>query len=245
MTAITEPTENFEPKKIRFIIEPPKFKRQEGDMGTFLQQGLATLNLEMSVQNQQKMLDYIDLMVKWNRAYNLTSVREPAEIMTRHIFDCLAIIPYLKGNEIIDVGSGAGLPGIPLALACPEKNFTLIDSNGKKTRFLFHVQHILKIQNIYIVNERVEGYQKMNELKEGGRLRRFDTLISRAFSSLREMLYNTEHLAQSDGIFLAMKGVYPLTELHEVHEEFKLCDVIKLNVPFLEGERHLVKLVFD
>jgi len=234
-----------EERKVRFVIEVPQFKRQETDLSKFLAQGLELLKLDISQSNKQKILDYIDLMIKWNRAYNLTSVREPSEIMMRHIFDSLTAAPHLHGNQIVDVGTGAGLPGIPLALVYPDKEFTLIDSNGKKARFLFHAQHILKLHNINIVNERVEGYQKSNELNEVKSYKRFDTIISRAFSSLREMLYNTEHLCQPDGLFLAMKGVYPLTELHEIPLEFKLVTIDKLEVPFLNAERHLVKIKFE
>jgi 16S rRNA (guanine527-N7)-methyltransferase len=238
-------TQGMESKKIRFVVEAPQFKRQEKDLTQLLSEGLEHFNLKLTPANHQKLLDYIDLMIKWNRAYNLTSVREPSEIMVRHIFDSWAAGPHLHGDEIIDVGSGAGLPGIPLALAYPEKRFTLIDSNGKKARFLFHVQQILRIPNLNVVNERVEGYQKSNQLNEVSRYSKYTTIISRAFSSLREMLYNTEHLCHYDGQFLAMKGVYPLTELHEIPQEFKLLDVVKLQVPFLDGERHLVKISFE
>ncbi len=233
-------------KKIRFILEEPtKFKRQEADLKQFLTQGLETLKIRLEVERQQKLIEYIKLMIKWNRAYNLTSVREPTEIMIRHIFDSLAAGFHLQGDNIIDVGSGAGLPGIPLALTYPEKQFTLIDSNGKKIRFLFHLQQALKLPNVTIINSRVEGYQKSNLLNEVTQFKKYSTIISRAFSSLRDMLYNTEHLCHLDGIFLAMKGVYPLTELHEVPSGFKLLDVTKLEVPFLDAERHLVKIVFE
>lgn len=234
-----------EERKFRFIIEAPQFRRQETDLAKFLEQGLEQLKIDMAPANRQKTLDYIDLMIKWNRAYNLTSVREPCEIMMRHIFDSLSAGVHLYGNHIIDVGTGAGLPAIPLALAYPDKEFTLIDSNGKKARFLFHVQYVLKLENITIVNERVEGYHKSNQLNEVKSYQRFDTIISRAFSSLREMLYNTEHLCRPDGLFLAMKGVYPLTELHEIPLEFKLVTIEKLDVPFLNAERHLVKIKFE
>ena len=237
--------ESKENKKVRFIVEAPTVKTPHLQSNAFLSEGLALLGLTVSSENQKKIIDYVNLMIKWNRAYNLTSVREPSEILTRHIFDSLAAGAHLHGENIIDVGSGAGLPGIPLALAYPDKQFTLLDSNGKKARFLFHVQHALDIPNVFVVNERVEGYQKFNDLKPGARLRRFDTIISRAFSSLRDMLYNTEHLCETEGMFLAMKGVYPLTELHELPAEFNLHEVLKLDVPFLSGERHLVKIKFE
>ncbi len=231
--------------KVRFIVESTPINKSIAPPNDFLIEGLEKLNLKLDATRRQKLLDYVDLMIKWNRAYNLTSVREPREIITRHIFDSLSIGPYLQGNNIIDVGSGAGLPGIPLAIAYPDKHFTLIDSNGKKARFLFHIQHSLKLNNVLVINERVEGYQKLNELKSGTKLRQFDTIVSRAFSSIRDMLYNTEHLCKADGLFLAMKGVYPLTELHEIPPEFHLQEVVKLEVPFLDSERHLVKIAFE
>ena len=232
--------------KIRFLVEAlPAGKYQENNLAEFLLSGLEKLEVDMAAAHQEKILHYIELMIKWNRAYNLTSVRDPKEIVVRHILDSLSVGRYLEGESIIDVGTGAGLPGIPLALAYPDRVFTLLDSNGKKARFLFQVQHVLKLSNVNIVNERVEGYQKSNQLNEVKTYKRFDTIIARAFSSLREMLYNTEHLAHPHGVFLAMKGVYPLTELHEIPSEFKVLFVEKLTVPFLDAERHLVKIKFN
>jgi len=200
------------------------------------------MGITMDAFSQQQLLSYVELIIKWNRAYNLTSVRDPQDIIVRHIFDSLSAAPYLLGDTIADVGSGAGLPGIPLALACPDRHFTLIDSNGKKARFLFHVIHTLRLTNVSVVNERVEGFQKSNLLTEVTRFQKFDTIISRAYTSMREMLFATEHLCAYDGVFVAMKGVYPLMEIHEIPEEFKMVDVYSVEVPHLNAERHILKV---
>lgn len=232
-------TGSFEP-----IIEneSESFKKKVQNLPEFLSNGLNEMGIAMSSFNQQQLLDYVDLIIKWNRAYNLTSVREPQDILVRHIFDSLSALPFLAGDHIADVGSGAGLPGIPLALACPDRHFTLIDSNGKKARFLFHVVHTLRLTNVSVINERVEGFQKSHLLTEVNRFKKFDTVISRAYTSMREMLFATEHLCSYDGVFVAMKGVYPLMEIHEIPEEFEMVDVYPVQVPHLSAERHILKV---
>ncbi len=218
------------------------FKQKVTNLSEFLTTGLIDMGLSLSAFNQQQLLNYVDLIIKWNRAYNLTSVREPEDIVVRHIFDSLSASPFLAGDLIADIGSGAGLPGIPLALANPNKQFTLIDSNGKKARFLFHVVHTLGLTNVRVINERVEGFQKSNLLTEVHRFTKFDTIISRAYTSMREMLFATEHLVALDGMFIAMKGVYPLMEIHEIPEEFRVVDVHSVIVPHLHAERHILKV---
>ena len=166
-------TDSFEP-----IIDNDheSFKKKVHNLPEFLSQGLADMNIDMSAANQRQLLNYVELIIKWNRAYNLTSVRDPQDILVRHIFDSLSALPYLEGDSIADVGSGAGLPGIPLALANPDRHFTLIDSNGKKARFLFHVVHTLRLANVSVINERVEGFQKSHLLTEVNRFNKFDTI---------------------------------------------------------------------
>lgn len=159
------------------------------------------------------LLDYLFLLKKWNLAYNLTAVRDPESMVNKHILDSLAIIPWLNGDNIIDVGTGAGLPGIPLAIANPQKQFFLLDSNGKKTRFLNEVKRQLNLKNLEVVQFRVENYRP-----EQG----FDTVISRAFSNLAQMVQWTTHLVAEDGLWLAMKGVYPEVELHEIKQNYKV-----------------------
>ena len=168
---------------------------------------------------------YLFLLNKWNLAYNLTAVRDLESMVSKHILDSLAILPWIKGNKILDVGTGAGLPGIPLAIAKPEIQFTLLDSNGKKVRFLNEVKRQLNLKNLEIVQFRVENYHP----DQG-----FDTVISRAFSSLEQMLHWTQHLIAKEGIWLAMKGRYPDTELNMIHQPYQ---VESYTVEGVEGER--------
>lgn len=192
--------------------------------------------LTLSATQQGMLLDYVLLMLKWSRAYNLTSIRKPREIMIRHIFDSFSIAPYIRGKRVIDVGSGAGLPGVPLAVLFPEKEFVLIDSNGKKARFLLHVKQTLRLRNIYVVQERVESYRPPQC---------FNSITSRAFSSLQEMLQKTQHLCCPDGYFLAMKGAYPMTELEEITSDFMVDNVEVVQVPHLDETRHIVSIRFN
>lgn len=187
-----------------------------------LEQGLEQFNLGAL---SAPLLDYLFLLKKWNLAYNLTAVRDLESMVSKHIFDSLAILPWIKGDRIIDVGTGAGLPGIPLAIANPEKNFVLLDSNGKKTRFLNEVKRQLDLNNLEVVQFRVENYRPAQG---------FDTVVSRAFSSLAQMIYWTEHLVAQDGIWLAMKGRYPDAELQEIKQHYK---VEPYTVEGVDGER--------
>ncbi|RUR18422.1 16S rRNA (guanine(527)-N(7))-methyltransferase RsmG [Legionella sp. km535] len=168
---------------------------------------------------------YLLLLKKWNTAYNLTAVREPEAMISKHLLDSLAILPWLKGNRILDVGTGAGLPGIPLAIANPDKHFVLLDSNGKKIRFLTEVKRQLDLKNLEVVQFRVENYHPAQG---------FDTVTSRAFSSLEQMIYWTKHLIANNGIWLAMKGRYPDTELNMIHQTYQ---VEKYTVDGVDGER--------
>lgn len=180
---------------------------------------------------QQQLVNYLLLLEKWNSTYNLTSVRDVKDMISHHIFDSLVVSPYIKGKKILDVGTGAGLPGIPLALTMPDRQFTLLDSNGKKTRFLTHVIQTLKITNVKVIQSRVELYKPMDC---------FDVIISRAFSGISDFLENTKHLVCSDGEFLAMKGQYPTAELADINNEFAVIAIKPLQVPALIAERHLV-----
>lgn len=174
---------------------------------------------------------YLELLQKWNRVFNLTSITEMAEMIPLHLLDSLSISPYLHGNRIIDVGTGAGLPGIPLAIVHPEKSFTLLDSNGKKTRFLMQAKAALHLNNVDIIHSRCEDFHPAEY---------FDSILSRAFASLREMVIATQHLLNPQGQFLAMKGVYPETEINELPPEFKVSAIHTLKIQGLSAERHLV-----
>ncbi|WP_133136158.1 16S rRNA (guanine(527)-N(7))-methyltransferase RsmG [Legionella rowbothamii] len=187
-----------------------------------LEQGLKQFGLETI---SGPLLDYLFLLKKWNLAYNLTAVRDLESMVNKHLLDSLAILPWVHGEHIIDVGTGPGLPGIPLAIAQPGKSFVLLDSNGKKTRFLNEVKRQLDLKNLEIVQIRVENYHPTQG---------FDTVISRAFSSLAQMIHWTEHLVAKDGIWLAMKGRYPDAELQEIEQN---CKVEHYTVEGVEGER--------
>lgn len=171
------------------------------------------------------LLDYLFLLNKWNLAYNLTAVRDMESMISKHLLDSLAILPWIKGTRILDVGTGAGLPGIPLALAKPEIHCVLLDSNGKKVRFLNEVKRQLDIKNLEVVQFRAENYHPAQG---------FDTVISRAFSSLEQMLHWTQHLIDTKGMWLAMKGRSPDTELSALHQPYR---VEHYTVAGLEGER--------
>ncbi|MGD8546981.1 MAG: 16S rRNA (guanine(527)-N(7))-methyltransferase RsmG, partial [Thiohalophilus sp.] len=189
------------------------------------------LPFSLPPQADQKLLDFITLLDKWNHAYNLTAVRQPAQMITRHLMDSLVVVPYLHGEQILDVGSGPGLPGIPLALACPERQFTLLDSNVKKVRFLRQAVAELGLENVSVVHSRVEQFQSSSG---------FDTIIARAYASLGELVRGTRHLCRPEGRFLAMKGVKPVAELDDLPENFELEAIHPLRVPGLEAERHLL-----
>lgn len=187
----------------------------------------------MNNAQQQKIDQYIALLMKWNKAYNLTSIRDEQEVRIKHIADSLAVNEHLKGKYIVDVGTGGGLPGIPLAIMNPEKQFTLLDSNSKKTRFLTQVKHDLKLENVTVAHSRVEAFIS-EEL--------FDCVLTRAFSSLENMLNWSGHLIKPEGEFLAMKGVFPEEELVKIPTQFEVNQVTELNVDQLDSQRHLVSI---
>jgi 16S rRNA (guanine527-N7)-methyltransferase len=200
-----------------------------------LETGLRELNLNCSSLQLEKLLKYLELLQRWNKAFNLTAIRDPLQMVRLHLLDSLAIHPYVQGlKSIIDVGTGPGLPGIPLAILNPEINFTLLDSNGKKTRFLFQAINELKLTNASEINHRVEVYQP-NQL--------FDAVISRAFSSISDMLNQCDHLVSDQGCFLAMKGKKPDSELSQMSKAYKVIEVSEVNVPLIDSERHLIKII--
>ena len=206
-------------------------KQQE--LHTILASGLEALALELSDTQQQQLVDYVMLMDKWNKAYNLTSIRDPNQMMVKHILDSLAIVPFLTGQNIIDVGTGPGLPGMPLAIAFPDRTFPLLDSLGKRVRFMTQCVHTLKLNNVTPVQSRVEEHQGEKP---------YDIVLSRAFASLKDMLHWCQHLVDSEGQFLALKGQFPQQEIEEVSNHFQVIKTENLTVPNLVGERHLVWL---
>lgn len=193
--------------------------------------GLQQLPLTVTEPVQQQLLAYVALLEKWNRAYNLTSVRDPAQMVIRHLLDSLAILPHVRGPAILDVGSGAGLPGIPLALVCPQWRFVLLDSNGKKTRFITQAVAELGLDNVQVVHGRAEEHKPKQP---------YNTIVSRAFTSVENMLNMVGGLCAPGGCLLAMKGVYPVAELDHLPETYKVSGVHEIVVPYLEAERHVV-----
>lgn len=196
-----------------------------------LQQGLIALGLALARDTQQRLLNYIALIEKWNRTYNLTAIREPAKMVSHHLLDSLAVAPHLHAQRLLDVGSGAGLPGIPLALSNPGMQVTLLDSNHKKVAFLNQAIIELDMKNAEISGERVESWQTQN---------RFDVIISRAFSDMGEFVRTTRRLLAPGGMFAAMKGLHPYEEIEKLPPDFIVRQVLPLAVPGLEGARHLV-----
>ena len=196
-----------------------------------LAEGLGALPLELDANVQSQLIDFIHLLVKWNRAYNLTAVRQPEQMVTRHLLDSLVIGPYLQGPSILDVGTGAGLPGIPLALAYPDHHFTLLDSNGKKIRFVTQAVAELGLANVDVIQSRVEAFQPAG---------RFDTITARAYASIEELVSQTKHLLADGGQYLIMKGVYPVAEVEAMPTGYRIEASHQLNVPKLDAERHLL-----
>lgn len=195
-----------------------------------LQQGLKQLGLNIAPQTQQKLMDYLQLMLKWNKAYNLTAIRELDAMVIRHLLDSLSILPYIDQSPVLDVGTGAGLPGIPLALCLPDTQFVLLDSNGKKTRFLTQVKIELGIDNVEVIHSRIEQYQPSV---------RFPLITCRAFAALNTILDLTQHLVTSGSRILAMKG---REEMPVLTAGYTQVAQHLLDVPWLNEERRLIEI---
>lgn len=192
---------------------------------------LEQAGISLTDHQKNQLVAYVDMLNKWNKAYNLTSVRDPNEMLIRHILDSIVVAPHLRGERFIDVGSGPGLPGIPLSIVRPECHFTLLDSLGKRVRFLRQVQHELKLENIEPVQSRVEAFPSEPP---------FDGVISRAFASLNDMVSWCKHLPAQNGRFYALKGLVPDDEIAQLPAGYSVESIAKLQVPQLDGERHLV-----
>jgi len=199
-----------------------------------LAEGLSAMNLVLPPAAQTKLIEYVKLLEKWNRVHNLTAVREPAQMVVLHLLDSLSVLPHLEGkSSLLDVGTGAGLPGIPLAVARPDLEVTVLDSNHKKTTFLAQAKAELGLANIRVETARVESYRPQ---------RLFDVVVSRAFSELSDFVTQARHLVQPGGELLAMKGVYPFDEIARVPDTHRVANVQELHVPLLDAKRHLVTL---
>jgi 16S rRNA (guanine527-N7)-methyltransferase len=202
-----------------------------------LRAGIRQLALELTEDQIQKLAAYIDLLVKWNKAYNLTAIREPQEMVVKHLLDSLAIVPHINQSPLLDVGTGPGLPGIPLAITRPDLDLTLLDSNGKKTRFLTQAKVSLGLDNVTVIHGRVE-----DAIADQKTDKRFQIVTSRAFASLSDMVTLARDTLAEDGHFVAMKGVIPEDEIADLPEWAKVEQIIPLDVPNLNAERHLIIL---
>lgn len=199
-------------------------------LAILLDDGLAELDLPLPAGVRERLLAYVSLLDKWNRTYNLTAVREPAAMVTQHILDTLAILPHLPGGSMADIGSGGGIPGVPIAITQAERPVTLVESNQKKAAFLRQVAIEMSLANVEVVEGRVESLAG----------RQFDVLISRALSELPEFARMAGHLLAEGGSIVTMKGLYPHEELASLQQPWQVREVVPLRVPGLDAARHLV-----
>lgn len=195
-----------------------------------LNSGTKEIGLTIARALQTKLMDYIELLCKWNAVHNLTAIRDPVAMVKKHLLDSLVLLPYLSAGKIIDVGTGAGLPGIPLAICNPDQTFVLLDSRQKKITFVEHVILSLKVTNASAVCARVERYAA----------HQFELVISRAFASLVEFVVQSQHLCQSGGKLIAMKGVLDPAEVAAIPSAFTVEKIVPVGVPGVIGARHLI-----
>jgi 16S rRNA (guanine527-N7)-methyltransferase len=196
-----------------------------------LQQGVSRMGLKLEHGEQQRLLDYLALLARWNRTFNLTAIRDPDEMVSRQLLDSLSILPLIQGPSVLDVGTGAGLPGIPLAITRPDFHFVLLDSNGKKTRFVRQAKMELGLENVTVVQERVESWRPQE---------RFDTVTARAFAALPKMIDLTAGLLRESGLLLAMKGLLPWDEIEQIRAKGMVVESVALEVPGVSGEHHAI-----
>ncbi len=201
------------------------------EIGRLIEQGMQSLGLAADAATLRRLSDFAALLEKWNRTYNLTAIRDTASIVSAHLLDSLAVAPYLAGSRGIDIGSGGGFPGIPLAIALPGCRLTLLDSSQKKSAFLRQAVAELELPNVAVVCARAESWQPAE---------RYDWAVSRAFSDLVRFVQSAAHLVLPSGVLAAMKGVYPETEIAALPSSYKIREVVRLHVPGLDAERHLV-----
>ena len=194
---------------------------------------LCKLSPELAASVQAKALDYLTLLQKWNQVYNLTGVRDAREMVTRHLVDSFAIIPFVAGPRVLDIGTGAGLPGIPLALALPDMEFVLLDSSSKKVQFVRHAVTALALDNVTVVCQRAQEYAPALH---------FDTVVTRALASIKDVLTMAQPLCAPGGRILLMKGAFPTEELAEMPGGYEIVQVVPLRVPGLRARRHLVHI---
>ncbi len=199
-----------------------------------LEQGSVELGLSLSAGQLDLLERYLELLQKWNKAYNLTAIRDPEAMVSKHLLDSLSVAALIEGQDFLDVGTGPGLPGIPLAIMFPERRFALLDSNGKKTRFLIEARQQLGLSNVTVHSERIEKFQRQSG---------FDGILSRAFASLTDMATACAPLLNSHGRLYAMKGLYPQEELSQLPKQFIVEGCHSLRVPGVDEARHLLVIV--
>lgn len=207
--------------------------RHEPDLPTRLHRGLADLGLALPDDRRHRLLAYVALLARWNAAYNLTAIRDPADMVPRHLLDSLAIRPWVRGPHLLDVGTGPGLPGIPLALADPDLRVTLLDANGKKVRFCRQAVAELGLGNVAVVQARVETYRPDTE---------FATITARAVADLPSLVTSVRHLLGPASTLLAMKGVLPTAEIAALEAEGFVVSAHRLTVPGVDAQRHLIEI---
>ncbi len=202
------------------------------DLASALDRGINSLELTATTNQQSKLLTLLEQLIKWNKAYNLTAIKDPMEGLTLHLLDSLAVVPYIRQQSILDVGTGAGFPGLPLAIMLPRVKFTLLDSNSKKIRFIRQLIHLLDLNNVHVIHSRVELLREEH----------YEGIISRAFASIADMLEMTEHLLGENGRWLAMKGQYSDQEIADLSEKAQQIARHTLKIPGLSAERCLIEL---
>jgi len=221
-------------------------------LSTILGNGLKEQKQEIAQKDQDKLIQFVELLSKWNKVYNLTSIRDPKEMMTLHLLDSLVMLPFFAETpdikKVLDVGTGGGIPGIPLAICLPDVDFVLMDARGKKIRFIQTAVAQLGLKNVTAIHSRVEDYHREES-------ERFDRIISRAFASLDDMLSFCQHLCykknnkddrdQKEGRFWAMKGQIPEEEIAQLPEGFRIDQINELKVSGLNAQRHLIQVAFS
>jgi 16S rRNA (guanine527-N7)-methyltransferase len=195
--------------------------------------GIESMGLTIDATTRERLLDYLLQLHKWNQAFNLSGIKQLDDMLPLHLLDSLVLAPFIDGELVADVGTGAGLPGFPLALCFPDKQFLLIDSNRKKTRFIFQTAALLDVKNIAAIHSRVEDYASQPQV---------DIVTSRAFASLADFVQGCRHLVSGSGKFLAMKGLYPQAEIDELPPGFQVSAVHPVKVPGVAAERHIVEI---
>jgi 16S rRNA (guanine527-N7)-methyltransferase len=206
------------------------------DISERLKSGIQNLGYVNEVRQTQldQFKNYLKLLKKWSLKFNISGISDIDRMISAHLLDSLSLWNLLSGDNILDVGSGGGLPGIPLSILDPRKSFTLLDSNGKKTRFLFQVKLELGLENIEIVNERVENYESIKQ---------FDTIVCRAFSSIANVIDLTSSILKEDCSLLVMKGVYPSEEIKKLPTGYRVNAIHAVNVPYLQSDRHVIEVL--